>query len=83
MFVFGVLLEYGVNKLNCYFVFEIKEWEEEFLYYGGWFWLFLIIIMIIIWLFLNNILFFCKDNCRFNLKRIKYVWNWKFCNIFY
>lgn len=38
MFVFGVLLEYGVNKLNCYFVFELEEWEEDFLYYGGWFW---------------------------------------------
>lgn len=83
-FAFGALLEHGVNKPNCYLAPEIEEWEEEFLYYGGWFWLSLIIIiMIIIWSFSNNILFPCKDNCRFNLKRIKYAWNWKFCNTSY
>lgn len=76
-------MEHGVNKPNCYLAPEIEEWEEEFLYYGGWFWLSLIIIMIIIWSFSNNILFPCKDNCRFNLKRIKYAWNWKFCNTSY
>lgn len=66
-FAFGALLEHGVNKPNCYLAPELEEWEEEFLYYGGWFWLSLIIIMIIIWSFSNNILFPCKDNCRFNL----------------